>query len=99
MVHCWICGQIILIYLSWYTFAPATTSTLKLTSMQVGDLNIPNTLVTLELRVMNLEVILDNLINRNQNIRGLTKEELSEINQANLEKLKQKYPKAGIESN
>ena len=64
--------------------------------MKFGEIDITNQIVDNEFRLGFLELVIQDIINRNDNIIKPTLEELESFRKMSIEKLQVKYPNSGI---
>ena len=66
-------------------------------SISVGGIDLVSSTITTELRIAVLERIVDHLLKNTGLTRMLAQKDIDQIRNEELEKLKAKYPQAGIQ--
>jgi hypothetical protein len=61
-------------------------------SIKIGNIDVANEIIDLRYQTIRLQLILENIINNNNNIKAPTMNELKLIDDETLEKLKKIYP-------
>lgn len=64
--------------------------------MQIGNINVVESLINTELRVGVLEKVIDHLLNNNYSLNKPTQQQLNSFRQQVVEEMNVKYPGMGI---
>lgn len=65
-------------------------------SIKIGDINIAQEIVELHFQLTRTQLILENVLNKNPQLRKLSKDELEEIERKTLALLIDKFPNMNI---